>query len=95
LHYRPIQTSEDFAGALTSARTLAIKPWKGIVQAKKACKIVLAPLTAGRGAVPKPLNWLFFPSALTTQPRAVEKLLHIFNFLVPLRCPHRQRSPQF
>ena len=29
-----------------------------VQKAKKACKIVLAPLTEGRCAVPKPLNWL-------------------------------------
>jgi hypothetical protein len=52
--------------------------------AKKACKIVLASLTEGRCAVPKPLNWLSFRCVRTTPPGAVEKLLHISNFLVPL-----------
>jgi len=65
--------------------SLAIKRWKGMVQkAKKACKIVLAPLTEVRCAVPKPLNWLPFRCVRTTPPGAVEKLLHISNFLVPL-----------
>jgi hypothetical protein len=66
-----------------------------VQKAKKACKIVLGRLTAGRFAVPKPLNWLFFLCVRTTPPGAVARLLHIFNFLVMLLSPHLQRSPQF